>query len=351
MANAKVVFITGLSEEIVQVVTGHNPEGFETKVVYHDTTRPEQMRAVEDADFIMVYGARLDDEVLRSARGARMVQLLAAGYDSMNLPLLRDLEVPCCNNGGANSRAVADHAVLLMLTLYKRLLPAFESIRDGRWNAPIDGLNTFEMADKLVGILGIGNIGRQVARRVQGFDARVQYYDLFPLSEERERELDVARVSIDELFRASDIVTCHTPLTPDTRHLVSRKRIGTMKPAAVLINTSRGPVVDEEALIEALREGRIAGAGLDVFEKEPVDPSNPLLSMENVVVTPHSAGTTWDTWFRRAEFAYRNMKGVWEGAPPWQWPRTTTSQADYGGTRTWVHTGSLPATTPNRTSN
>jgi phosphoglycerate dehydrogenase-like enzyme len=316
MANAKVVFITGLAEKIVRVVTGHTPEGFETEVVFGDASRQEQMRAVEDADFIMVYGARLDDEVLRSARGARMVQLLAAGYDSMNLPLLRELEVPCCNNGGANSHAVADHAVMLMLTLYKQLLPAFESTRDGRWNAPIDGLNTFEMADKMVGVLGIGNIGRQVARRVQGFDARVQYYDLFPLSEERERELGVGRVSIDDLFRTSDIVTCHTPLTPDTHHVVNRQRIGMMKPTALLINTSRGPVVDEEALIEALQQGRIAGAGLDVFEKEPVDPGNPLLSMANVAVTPHSAGTTWDTWFRRAEFAYRNMKGVWEGDPP-----------------------------------
>ena len=316
MAKAKVVFITGLQEKIVQVVTGHNPDGFETVVVYGDTPRQEQIRAVEDADFIMVYGARLDDDVLRSARGARMVQLLAAGYDSMNLPLLRELEVPCCNNGGANSRAVADHAVMLMLTLYKRLLPASESIRDGRWNAPIDGFNTFEMADKLVGVLGIGNIGRQVARRVQGFDARVQYYDLFPLSEEKERELGVSRVSLEEIFQTSDIVTCHTPLTPDTHHMVSRQRIGMMKPTAVLVNTSRGPVVDEVALIEALQEGRIAGAGLDVFEKEPVDPGNPLLSMDNVAVTPHSAGTTWDTWFRRAEFAYRNMKGVWEGDPP-----------------------------------
>ncbi len=316
MSNAKVVFITGLSEKIVEVVTGYAPAGFETEVVPGDAPVEDQTRAVEGADFIMVFGAALDDRVLRAASKVRIVQLLAAGYDTMNLRLLRELEVPCCNNGGANSWAVADQAVLLMLTLYKQLLPPVDSTRSGRWNAPIDGLNTFEMADKLVGILGMGNIGRQVARRVQGFDARVQYYDLFPLTEERERELGVGRVTIDELFRTSDIVTCHTPLTPDTRHIVSRERVAMMKPTAVLINTSRGPVVDEPAIIEALREGRIAGAGLDVFEKEPVDPNNPLLSMANVAVTPHSAGTTWDTWFRRAEFAYRNIKGVWEGEPP-----------------------------------
>ena len=126
----------------------------------------------------------------------------------------------------------------------------------------------------------------------------------------------MTRVSLEELFRTSDIITCHTPLTSETRHIVNAENLGLMKPSAVLINTSRGPVVDEAALIEALQEGRIAGAGLDVFEQEPVDPNNPLLKMDNVVVSPHSAGTTWNTWFRRAEFAYRNMNGVWNGDAP-----------------------------------
>ncbi len=316
MSNPKVVFITGLPEPIVEVVVGYNPEGWTTEVVYGDTPREEQKRAVSDADFIMVYRAHLHDDALRAAQKVRLVQTLAAGYDSMNLRLMRELEVPCCNNGGANSRAVADHAVLLMLTLYKQLMAADRSTRRGRWSQPIDGFNTFEMADKLVGVIGLGNIGRQVAKRAQGFDARVQYFDLFPLSSERERELSVTRVSLEELFKTSDIISCHTPLTPDTRHIVSRELMASMKRTAILINTSRGPVVDERALVDALSEGRIAGAGLDVFENEPVDPDNPLLTMDNVVVTPHSAGTTWDTWFRRAEFAYRNMRGVWDGEPP-----------------------------------
>lgn len=316
MASPKVAFITGLSEQIVEVVLGYNPEGWTTEVVRGDSPLEDQKRAVEDADFIMVYRAHLHDEVLRAAGNVRVVQTLAAGYDSLNLLLMRELEVPCCNNAGANSLAVADHAVLLMLALYKQLIAADRSTRGGHWSQPISGANTFEMSGKLVGILGLGNIGRQVAKRVQGFDSRVQYFDLFPQSPERELELNVTRVGLEELFATSDIVTCHTPLTPATRHIVSRDLITTMKPAAILINTSRGPVVDESALIEALSEGHIAGAGLDVFETEPVDPDNPLLSMDNVVVTPHSAGTTWDTWFRRAEFAYRNMKGVWDGNPP-----------------------------------
>ncbi len=316
MSGAKVAFIHGLAPEIVEVITSHNPEGWSTTVVPKGASPDEQKTLVNDADFLMVYGAPLHDEVLRASENARLVQLLAAGYDRMNLGLMASLDVPCANNGGANSIAVADHAVLLMLALYKQLIHTETSTRGGQWSAPITGTNTFEMADKLVGVLGIGNIGRRVARRVQGFEARVQYFDIYPLAEEEESALDLSHVSLDELFRTSDILTCHTPLTPQTRHIVNRERLALMKPTAVLINTSRGPVVDEAALIEALQEGRIAGAGLDVFEQEPVAPDNPLLKMDNVVVTPHMAGTTWDTWFRRASFAYENMQRVWNGDAP-----------------------------------
>lgn len=316
MTDAKVVFIHGLPQRIVDVILSFNPEGFTTTVVGGKTPEEQQLTIVKDADFIMAYRARLSDRVLRSAAKARLVQILSAGYDNMNLRLLRELKIPCANNGGANSWAVADHTLLLILSLYRRLLASDQATREGGWNAPIDGMNTFEMANKVVGVLGFGNIGQKVARRVQAFDAIVQYYDKFPLSPERERELKVRRVSLEELFRTSDIISCHTPLTADTRHVVNRVHLAMMKPAAVLINTSRGPVVDEAALADALQQKRIAGAGLDVFEKEPVDPNNPLLRLDNVVVTSHTAGTTWDTWSRRAEFAYQNMKRVWEGQPP-----------------------------------
>ncbi|HXV10698.1 MAG TPA: 2-hydroxyacid dehydrogenase [Burkholderiales bacterium] len=316
MTAAKIVFIHGLPPRIVDLIVSFNPDGFSTTVVDGKIPEEEQIATVRDADFIMAYRAKLTPGVLRSARKARLVQILSAGYDGMDLRLLRELKLPCANNGGANSWAVADHAVLAMLALYRRLSAADKAVREGRWSAAIDGTNTFEMAGKLVGILGFGNIGQKVTRRVQSFDATVQYYDLFPLPPECERDFQVKRVALDELFRTSDIVSCHAPLTKDTRHIVSREHLALMKPAALLINTSRGPVVDEPALIEALRQKRIAGAGLDVFEKEPVDKGNPLLEMENVIVTPHSAGTTWDTWVRRADFAYRNFRRVWAGESP-----------------------------------
>jgi phosphoglycerate dehydrogenase-like enzyme len=316
MANAKVVFLHGLHQKVVDAIVSFNPAGFTTTVVSGKDPEEIQIDAISDADFIVVFRAKLSERMLRSAKKARLIQLLSAGYDSINLKLLRELNIPCANNGGANSRAVSDHAVMAMLSLYRRLGAADEAVRAGKWAAAIDGMNTFEMANKRVGILGFGNIGQKTARRVQGFDAIVQYCDIKPLSPERERELNVKRVSLDELFRTSDILTCHAPLTNETRHIVNRERLATMKPTAILINTSRGPVVDEAALIEALQQKRIAGAGIDVFEKEPTNPDNPLFKLDNVVLSPHSAGTTWDTWFRRADFAYKNMKGVWDGKPP-----------------------------------
>ena len=316
MASTKVVFLTGLKEALIEEVVSYSPPDYEVVVLDKSSTEEQRINEVRDAEFLLCYGQDPSDEVIKSLEKCRLVQLLAAGYDRMNLDLLAELEIPCANNGGANSWAVADQAVLLMLAIYKQLLASDNSRREGRWAEPITGQNTFEMAHKKVGRLGIGNIGRQVAKRVQGFDAKVQYFDLYPLDERTAEELNVTYVSLDELFSTSDIISCHTPLTNDTKHIVNSNTLSLMKPTAILINTSRGPVVDEEALISALQSGVIAAAGLDVFEKEPVSPDNPLLKMDNVVATPHMAGTTWDTWARRANFGFENMERIRNGEAP-----------------------------------
>ena len=316
MPNAKVVFLHGLSQRTVDLITSYAPDGYHVVEVDGERSEQDQIEAVRDADFIMVYRAHLSDPVLEAATRLRLVQLLAAGYDRVNLKLMGELGIPCAANGGANAWAVADHTVLLMLSLYRRLVPADRAVREGRWRAPIDGFNTFEMANKTVGILGMGNIGQKVVRRLQGFDVNIQYFDKYPVPPEKEQELGVTRVALEKLFQSSDIITCHVPLTPETHHVVNPKSLALMKPTAVLINTSRGSIVDEAALLRALEGGQIAGAGLDVFETEPAEQGNPLLELENVVFTAHNAGTTFDTWCRRAEFAYQNMQRVLEDQPP-----------------------------------
>ena len=316
MTSTKVVFLTGLRPRLIEEVLSYAPSHYQIVVVDRTISEEEKIKQVSDADFLLCYGQDPSDKVLRSLKKCRLVQLLAAGYDRINLGILEELGIPCSNNGGANSWAVADHAVLLMLAVYKQLLASVISTRKDAWSLPITGENTFEMANKKIGILGLGNIGKQVAKRVQGFDATVIYHDIYRMNGDDEKKLDVSYVSLRELFKESDILTCHTPLTGNTKHIVNDQTLSMMKPSSVVINTSRGEVVDERALIRALNAGVVAAAGLDVFEREPVDKENPLLRMDNVIVTPHMAGTTWDTWARRAKFGFENMKRVNHGNLP-----------------------------------
>ena len=315
MTSTKVVFLTGLRPRLIEEVLSYAPSHYQIVVVDRTISEEEKIKQVLDADFLLCYGQDPSDKVLRSLKKCRLVQLLAAGYDRINLGILEELGIPCSNNGGANSWAVADHAVLLMLAVYKQLLASVISTRKDAWSLPITGENTFEMANKKIGILGLGNIGKQVAKRVQGFDATVIYHDIYRMNDD-EKKLDVSYVSLRELFKESDILTCHTPLTGSTKHIVNDQTLSMMKSSSVVINTSRGEVVDERALIRALNAGVVSAAGLDVFEREPVDKENPLLRMDNVIVTPHMAGTTWDTWARRAKFGFENIKRVNDGNLP-----------------------------------
>tara|TARA_B100000519_G_scaffold56732_1_gene47406 strand:- start:3592 stop:4587 length:996 start_codon:yes stop_codon:yes gene_type:complete len=313
MKNSKVVFLTSLSDQVVSEIISFARKDFEIIVLNNSDSESKCISEIKDCEFLLCHGKYPTDSMLNSAKNCKLVQLLAAGFDQMNLPLLDSMKIPLANNGGANSWAVSDHAVLLMLALYKKLIDSDKSTRDGTWKKPINGENTFEMANKKVGVLGIGNIGKKVARRVQAFDAKVQYFDLFPLDDQLNSQLDLKYVSLDELFETSDIITSHMPLNDETFHMINSNRFLQMKNSSILINTSRGEIIDEKALVDALNNNEILGAGLDVFETEPVESDNPLLKMKNVIVTPHVAGTTWDTWARRSEFAFNNMIKIIEG--------------------------------------
>jgi phosphoglycerate dehydrogenase-like enzyme len=192
----------------------------------------------------------------------------------------------------------------------------------GTWRAAdFASIRTYEVDGKRLGIVGLGNIGKKVARRVQGFDMEVVYYDIVRLSEDQEDALGVRFVLLDELLRTSDIVTLHVPLNDVTRGMVSTRELALMKRTAVLINTCRGPVVDETALHQALTSGTISGAGLDVMVEEPPKKGHPLFSLPNITLTPHSAGPTWDNWARAYRNGFDNIQRVAAGrAPFWVVP-------------------------------
>jgi phosphoglycerate dehydrogenase-like enzyme len=244
------------------------------------------------------------------------LQLMSAGYDRILLPVWREMQVPVANNGGANAIPVAEHAVLLMLAVFKWLPQHHTALHDGRWLGHDKVLGMFELRKKTVGIVGFGHIGREVARCLLGFQTTTLYYDVARAAPEVEQEFKARHVPLEELLRQSDLVTLHTPLLPQTRALIGAPQLALMKPTAILVNTARGPIIDEVALYEALKAKRIMGAGLDVFMREPIDPKNPLLELDNVVISPHIAGSTYDTWFRRLDLAFGNITRVARGEAP-----------------------------------
>ena len=218
--------------------------------------------------------------------------------------------------GGANAQDVAEHTVALILGVYRQLVELDKNARTNRWDESEIGLSTHTISGKTVGIIGLGHIGRQVARLLRGFGAYLVYYDIEAAQPALERELRISRLGLVELLQNSDIVSLHVPLNNQTRHLIGRRELSHMKTTGLLINTCRGQVVDEPALTKVLQEDRIMGAGLDVLVDEPPDLNHPLLLLKNVLITPHVAGVTRDTWRRRSEIIFQNIQRVWEGNGP-----------------------------------
>ncbi|MEZ4706184.1 MAG: D-isomer specific 2-hydroxyacid dehydrogenase family protein [Caldilineaceae bacterium] len=309
-------FITSYAEPVPSLIVQDAPPGFETTVHPANLSDAELIERVHDADFLILFPSRLADNVLRAMPQLKLIQLVSAGFDQMNLALCQELGVPIANNGGANSIDVAEHTIAMMLAMYRRFRELDVNVRHNGWRAIDTGVCTYTIDGKTVGIIGMGNIGQKVARRLQGWGARVIYYDAYPPSAEVEQALNVTRVTLDELAAEADLITLHTPLNAETRGILSHAQFARMKPNAIVVNTCRGPVIDEAALIQALQQGQIAGAALDVLEKEPPAPDNPLLQMENVLFTPHSAGITYDTWRRRGQFIFENLQRVWNGQAP-----------------------------------
>ena len=317
MADMKVVFFTNIDAELRQVVADKALPGMDVVTAPADMDDDEKIDLVRDADFIMLFPGKISDRVLQAAPKCKLIQLLSAGYDEMNLPLAEDLGIAVANNGGANRVAVAEHTIMLMLATHRRIMWYANNVKAGRWKKEQDRkIDVFELEGKTLGIIGMGNIGRQVARRAAAFDLELQYYDKYhPLTPVEEETMGIKAVPMDTLLETSDIVSTHVPLTRETYGMIGKRELELMKPTGVVINTSRGGVIDETALAEALISGTISAAGLDVMEHEPPDPNDPLLQIENLIITPHTAGPTVESIPKRAANAFENIQHVWSGQP------------------------------------
>jgi glyoxylate reductase len=240
----------------------------------------------------------------------------AVGFDNLDIPELTRRRIPAGNTPGVLTETTADLAFALMMAAARRVDEGSRYVRQGRWKTwgPML-LMGVDLHGATLGIVGFGRIGREMAKRASGFGMQVLYHDVHPATPDEERSLNARQVEMDELLASSDMISLHTNLTDETRHLIDASALARMKPTAILVNTSRGPVVDQAALYEALRDGQIFAAALDVTDPEPMAPDDPLLTLENCLVVPHIASATGVTRGKMAAIAAANLLAGLRGDP------------------------------------
>ena len=295
------------------------PEGVE--ITWVDAKQPLEQQAAQlrEATAVIAMPSAFPVDLALKCPNLRLVQTVSAGTNMLDIAALNELGVKVANNGGGNAVAVAEHTITLMVSVYRKMYLQFQAVKARQWAGDLRTKwlsQAYELTDKTVGIVGFGRIGQRVARRLQGWECRLIYYDVVSFPPALEQELHITRVPLDDLLRTSDIITLHVPLNRRTKGMISDREFGLMKPTTVLINACRGPVVDEAALIRALRAQKIMGAGLDVLEEEPTPANNPLLDMDNVLVTPHLAAFAQESFEKSRVFAVQNAARVASGEAP-----------------------------------
>lgn len=299
-----------------------HPAGIEMLQAECEVVRPSGIsvpalkEAMADVEGVLVRVAPMSREVMEAAPKLKVIGKHGVGTDNIDIAAATELGVAVCNTPEANGEGVANLALTLMLALSRRLLECDTFVRAGRWSGK-DELMGRELLGRTLSIVGTGRIGTRLAQMCQAaFDMKVFAYDPFVTAEAMAARGITKVESVDELMPVADYVSVHTPLTPATKGIVGARQFDLMKRTACLINTSRGPVVDEAALIQALSEGKIAGAGLDVFEQEPPAADNPLFKMTNVILLPHMGGATYESMERMATHAAAGILAVLRGERP-----------------------------------
>jgi len=279
--------------------------------------RPTLLEEVAGCDGLFcLLTERIDTALLDRAPRLRVVANMAVGYDNIDVPAATARGVMVTNTPGVLTETTADLAFALILATARRLVEAARFLAAGQWKTWGPMLLTGQdVYGSTLGLVGFGRIGQAVARRARAFDMRIVYHDP-ERQQAAEAALGATWLPLDDVLRQADVVSIHAPLTPDTYHLIGERELRLMKPTAILVNTARGPLVDEQALYRALREGWIWAAGLDVFEREPIGPDHPLLSLPNVVALPHIGSASIATRTRMAVLAAQNLIAGLKGDTP-----------------------------------
>lgn len=290
-----------------EIIKSAVPDGFELEML-ESVSQQELEGKVKEADYLLVSGRlKINRTVLENATNIKMIQRTGVGLDSIDLEYIRNHDVPFYVNKGVNAQSVAEHTILLMLASLRNLVEINENTKRGIWKKQAQGVCTHELCGKTVGLIGMGAIGRKVAGMLKAFGAEVLYNDVSKMKQEDENTLGIKFSTREEIIEKSDVISLHCPLTDDTRHMINDRTVNKMKNGVILINTARGGLIDEAALINGIKNGKIAGAGIDVYEKEPVDNSE-VLNLQNVITTPHIGGVTYDSFYQMMYQAMRNIE-------------------------------------------
>ena len=325
---AKAVVISLRPKSDFELANVEIPESFDIRFFprYPQYYNEEEMaQASADTDFILVPSPYpLTAKIISGAKSLKLIQIFGSGYENVDLEAADKLGVPVARNPGQNAKGVAELALLCMGNLNRGILESDIEIKKGHYQEVEESLRrrgTYELEDMNLGILGVGPMGRELARIGAFFGANLYYYDMIRLLPEQEKELKLTFVEFKELLRVSDILSLHIPLNESTEKIIGRNELSLMKPTAILVNTSRGELVDDEALIEALKSNRLKGAALDTFDPEPIPPGHPFLSLDpelqkKLIFTPHLGGGTRQSNRRMFREAINNILRVMTGEQP-----------------------------------
>ena len=309
--NTRVLYLDKLNEHMERMILDMCPP--DVTLRFLNPTIGEK-GTPEDADCFFVTTVRTTKEIIDQAPNLRLIQRTGVGVDMVDVAYAKEKGIPISICKGFNASSVAELAVLDMLALYRRIITLDPLGKKGEWHTWTYRHDSYELLGKTVGVIGGGTIGREVIKRVKAFGTRVIYSDVFRMPTEEEEKLGCEYVPFDELIASADVITIHAPLLDSTRGMIGREQFARMKDSAILINTARSQIVDETALLEALREKKIWGAAFDVFE-----PDDPIFGLDeglNLITTPHIGAATYDNYYRVYKFSLENAQRIGRGEEP-----------------------------------
>ena len=315
MKKEKIIYFDQVFPSFKKLLEIHNKDKYEI-YYWYEMDKNERNDVLGDAKYFLVAAVKVPEEIIAKAPSLKLIQKTGVGFDNIDHKYAAGSGIPVCNTPGGNAAAVSELSIALILNLYRKISVLDKRMRKGEWCMWEYRPESYELSGKTHAFIGMGGIGRYAAKLSQAFGTNIIYYDKYRMDPEKEKALGFKYYSIDKLLKEADIVNLHIPLTDESRNLIGKPELDKMKSNALIINMSRGGVVNESDLYSALKDKKLAGAGIDVWNPEPPVKENPLFSLDNVIATPHVGAGTKDTLDVVLEMAFNNFNLVEEKSTP-----------------------------------